>query len=365
MQFLQSVSADYLGSLGQGKSSGLTGSIAAPAPIVYTHPVAYADTLVRTGNGSIDVAASGNVDLTNAVYNLANNGAAVVYRNANGVAVISKKPGATQIGGTSLYTAGERIAASPIAASIVGSGGDATVTPTSPVQAIVAQNANFIPSPKGYDDQASEIASGGGDIGITAAGSVLGLRDDWSQRYLNSGDVYNKTSISKFDATAIGDTTQLWRVGSVGQNTQIAAAPIYFTSGIGALGGGNVTIATGASVSDLTVALDSAVTTSATGTGIGNAPVLMTFGRGRPGRPDRAESERRPDRHRQRQRQRRGPGQRFAVWPRNQRLDQRYQSVPSGAAGQFRVLARRRWVGGVCRGIGAGRRCRHQQQFGI
>ncbi len=281
--FLQKYSADYLQYLGSRGQGAPVGSINAPTLINYTDPVANVNTLVRTGNGTIAVAASGNVDLTNEAYNLANNGSAIIYRDANGASKTAKgKPytanskGVAQVGGTAIYTAGARLAGTALTATIVGTDTQVSVTPVSPDQTIAAQSASFTPSPKGYDTQGAVFATGGGAISVSAGGSVLALTDDWSAANLVSGATYNKAFVSPFDATTIGDNTQLWRVGNVGQDTEIAIAPKYFTSGIGALGGGDVAIATGGSVTELTVALDNSVTTASTAAG----PVLMTQGRG-------------------------------------------------------------------------------------
>jgi filamentous hemagglutinin family protein len=286
--FLQQYGSDYLTQLGTKGTGAPVGSITAPMQIKYTNPVASVNTLVRTGNGTIDVAASGNVDLTNASYNLVTDGAAILYADATGSIKSAKgklytatSKGVAQLGGTAIYTAGVRIAATPILATVVGTDTQAPVRPASADQTIAAQTAAFIPSPKGYDSQAVTMATDGGGVTIAAGGSVLALTNDWAMSNLASGASYNKSFVSPFDGTTIGDTAQQWRVGSVGQDTKIAIAPKYFTSGIGALGGGNVTINVGGSTNELTVALDSSVTTTSTGgSAIATAPVLMTFGRG-------------------------------------------------------------------------------------
>ncbi|WP_432787601.1 filamentous haemagglutinin family protein [Novosphingobium rhizosphaerae] len=125
------------------------------------------------------------------------------------------------------------------------------------------------------------LATGGGAVSLAAGGDVLGRRDVWSEVYLGSGASYGKNQLTSFDAAQIGDASQRWRPGSVGQDTEIAIASKYFTSGVGALAGGDVTIRAGGNVRDLTVALDSAVTTSAGTTADGaSAPVMLTLGRG-------------------------------------------------------------------------------------
>ncbi len=281
--FLQEYSGNYLSQLGERGAGAPVGSITPPTLIKFTDPTAYVNTLVRTGNGTIDVAASGNIDLTNESSNLVEFGEPVLYRDVNGN---YKKPDGAfftgssrdvaQVGGTALYTAGVRVSTDAIEANIVGTGAEVSVTPDSAYQAIAPQSAAFIPTAKGYDDQNTVFASGGGNVSITAGGSVLALTDDWSTANLGSGETYNKAFTTSVNTAAIGDSTQLWRVGAVGQDTEIAIAPKYFTSGVGALGGGNVTIAAGGNVSELDVALDNSVTTPNSSVG----PVLMTFGHG-------------------------------------------------------------------------------------
>lgn len=283
LAFLETYSSDYLAQLGTKGQGAPVGSITTPTLIQYNNPVANVNTLVRTGNGTIDVAASGNVDLTNESFNLANSGAAILYLDANGASKNAKgvlynknARNVAQAGGTAIYTAGVRVGTTPISANILGQTASSVVTPANANQTIQPQSQSFLPSPKGYDSQAAAFASGGGDVTIAAGGDVLALTDTWSLTNLSSGATYNKNLAQPFDATVIGGGTQLWRVGLVGQNTEMASAGKYFTSGIGTLAGGNIAIDAGGNVQELTVALDSAVTT----TGVSTGPVLMTLGRG-------------------------------------------------------------------------------------
>ncbi len=276
LAFLQSVTPQLLSGIADNTPGYPMGSLKAPSFINFGSEVGYVRSLVRTGDGAIDVAAAGNVDLTNAGFNLTNYGTAVVYRNAKGVQGSARNAANAQVGGTSIYTAGVRFAQTAISANIVGSGAAVLVTPASPYQAIAAQDPNFIPSPKGLDDQSAVAAMGGGNLAISSGGSVLALRDGWSEAFLGSGGAYGKGNTTTYAASQIGDATQRWRVGSVGQSTQIAIAPAFFSSGLGALAGGDVAISAGADVTDLTVALDTSVTTAGTSAG----PVLITFGRG-------------------------------------------------------------------------------------
>ena len=287
LAFLQSVQSSFVNGISSQSVGYPSGTLTGPKLINFGSQVAYTHSLVRTGDGSIDVAAAGNVDLTNANTNLNNIGTAVVYRTSKGVDVSATNSAGAQVGGTAIYTAGVRVASTPLYATIAGTTTQLSVTPDSAYQAIATQDASFIPSPKGLDDQAGVVATGGGDVSISAGDSVLALRDLWSETFLNSGAAYSGGGTTTYDITQIGDAGQRWRVGSVGQDTEIAIAPKYFSSGVGALGGGNVAITAGGDVSELTVALDTSVvtnqamTTSAAGGSSTPAGLaLVTFGRG-------------------------------------------------------------------------------------
>ena len=267
--FMQSITPDFLAKVRLGNVIGYpTGQVTAQDPINFTERTSYARTLVRTGDGSIALAASGNVDLRN--------GETATYRTENGRDA-SAGVGA-QIGGTAIYTAGVRVSSQAVSATIVGTGTVASIKPDSIYITTPAQDISFLPSPKGLDDQAAVMAVGGGALSVTAGGSVLGRRDEWVEQFLNRGTTTPGNIVSGYNTAAIGDTTQRWRPGVVGQDTEIAIAPKYFTSGLGALAGGDVTLIAGGSVTDLTVALDAATTTTTDTGGIG--AVSLTLGQG-------------------------------------------------------------------------------------
>ena len=258
------------------KWTRLGGSITGPTITSYGSQVAYDNSLIRTGGGAIGIAAAGNIDLTNG---------AVTYRTDKNATVGAKSSTGAQVGGTAIYTAGVRVSDAALVGNAVVDGALTgtvlSVTPTSPYQTIAAQNASFIPSPKGLDDQAGVLATGGGDLVLSAGASVLGRSDVWSQAFLGAGGTANSGAVSTYDSSQIGDSTQRWRVGTVGADTEIAIAPLYFTSGVGALAGGDVTIQSGSDVTDLTVALDAAATTTAgTTTGTGAGATMITLGAG-------------------------------------------------------------------------------------
>lgn len=244
-----------------------TGRLTAPTVANYGSQVAYTRSLIRTGDGSIDLAASGNIDLRN--------GVDTVYRSERGVTASAPRSNNAQVGGTAIYTAGHRVAASTLLATVVGTNAELRVPIASTYQSIPVQDPGFVPSPKGLDDQAAVFATGGGRVALDAGGSILGRRDVWSETFLGSGAAIGTTRVSTFDITQIGDSSQRWRPGIVGQDSEIGIAPKYFTSGVGALAGGDVTLRAGTDMSDLTVALDSAVTTSAATTASGTSVGLV------------------------------------------------------------------------------------------
>lgn len=267
--FLQSITPNFLARTASGNVAGYpVGRSTAPDPIDYGQRAAYSRSFVRTGDGTIAVAASGDVDLRN--------GVTAIYRNEIGTSVLAG--GGAQIGGTAIYTAGARVSSQALAATIVGTGAQASITPDSTYITTAGQDITFLPSPKGLDDQAAVIANNGGSLSVIAGGSVLGRRDEWTEQFLNRGGTAAGNFVSSYNRNAVGDTAQRWRPGVVGQDTEIAIAPKYFTSGIGALAGGDVFLSAGDSASDLTIALDAATTTTTTSGGIG--AVSLTLGQG-------------------------------------------------------------------------------------
>lgn len=269
LAFLDSITPDFLAKQRSGTAIGYpVGRPTAPRPINFGDRGAYARTVVRTGDGAIAVAASGNIDLRN--------GETATYRNENG-RTVSSGVGA-QVGGTAIYTAGVRVAPTAVSARVVDTGAIASITPDSIYIKTPDQDVTFLPSPKGLDDQAAVLADQGGSLSVFAGGSVLGRRDEWSEQFLGTGATAAGNVVTSFSRTAIGDAAQRWRPGQVGQDTEIAIAPKYFTTGLGALAGGDVNLAVGGSVNDLTIALDAAVTTTKNTGGIGD--VMLTLGHG-------------------------------------------------------------------------------------
>ncbi|WP_212742008.1 filamentous haemagglutinin family protein [Sphingomonas sp. 1F27F7B] len=279
--FLKSFEATYMA----GLISGRTGYTANRTPAIIRYGTAgqqnsptapnqaWVRSYVRTGDGAIDVAAARDVDLRGAA-NL-NDRNAVTYRRADGTSTTTPDYGSSvnasfDFSAAAIYTAGVRVAPVDVTARIAG-GGLVTVRSDSPYLNPALERLNFIPSPMALSETPPVLAYHGGDIGITAGRDVLGTRDVWSERVLG---LANGTSL---DPT-IGQSSQRWRVvsGEIGVDTEFALSPRYFTSGVGALAGGDVTIDAGRDVVELTVALTNGVSTTS-----GNAgPVMLSFGNG-------------------------------------------------------------------------------------
>ncbi|MBB4099255.1 filamentous haemagglutinin family protein [Sphingomonas kyeonggiensis] len=279
--FLKSFETTYMAGLTSGRT-GYTGN-RTPTIIRYgtagqqnspTAPnQAWVRSYVRTGDGAINVAAARDIDLRGAA-NL-NDRNAVTYRKADGTSTTAADYGSSinasfDFSAAAIYTAGVRVAPVDVTARIAG-GGLVTVRPDSPYLDAAPEKLNFIPSPLGLAEAPPVLAYGGGDIDLMAGRDVLGTRDVWSERVLG---LANGTPL---DPT-IGEASQRWRVvsGQIGVDTEFALSPRYFTSGVGALAGGDVTIDAGRDVVELTVALTNGVSTTSGAAG----PVMLSFGNG-------------------------------------------------------------------------------------
>ncbi len=246
----------------------------AVTPKQYSQKTAYVRTIVRTGTGSIDVAAAGNVDLRGSQN--------PVFRTDKGATTRS----GTQIGGTAVYTAGHIVVPTEMTARIAGTSQFTTVTPDAFAFSAGGQD-KYNPQTKARFPIAATYASGGGSLNMVAGGDVLGRRDYWAEQFLSQAGVIGGSSsaVTLDPAGAIGAPQQLWRYGGVNEDidgngsveTEIGILPNFFTSGVGALAGGNVTITAGGQVSDLQVALDTTVASAHEASG---APALITYGSG-------------------------------------------------------------------------------------
>lgn len=278
--FLQSFEATYQ----SGLASGRTGYSANRTPSLISYGtsaqqntadspnLAHVRTFVRSGDGGISLAASRDVDLRG--------GATAVYRRADGTLGSATLPATTsaQFAAAAVYTAGVRVAPEAVSARIGEDGPIVSITPDSPYLLPTAEQVDFIPSPKGLSDTAPVLARDGGDILIDAGRDVLGRRDAWSEGFGASGQQMSgaQTGASSDAGATDGQAVQRWRTGSIGVDTELGLSPRYFTSGVGALGGGDVSITAGRDVGDLTISLLSGVTTTTTGIN----PVMFTFGHG-------------------------------------------------------------------------------------
>lgn len=228
-----------------------------------TPTTAYVRTLVRTGTGDINIAAAGDVDLR------------------NGNTVTTRAVGSTryQVGGTSVYTVGHLAATGLVTATNMQTGELLTVDPSSYLAA--APGDEEIGSFRYGRGAQSALAglfandpvylTGGGDIGVGALGNVLGRRD-----------VYGEARVANANFSFIGSSDQPWRVGSIGDTVNQRINSQLFTSGIGALGGGSLSLSAGGDISDLTLASLSSTTTAdaVSADGLTVTRTLMNWGSG-------------------------------------------------------------------------------------
>ncbi|WCM28024.1 filamentous hemagglutinin family protein [Sphingomonas sp. QA11] len=237
---------------------------------------AHVRTYIRTGDGAVDVAASRDIDLRGA--------SAPVYRRADGT--LAQQPNydgsqaaqAAQFASAAIYTSGVRVAPININARVMGDGALVSITPDSPYLVPGIEKVDFIPSPRALSDTLPVLARGGGDIVLDAGRDVLGRRDAWSETLGASGQSYAGASNGSSTGAGVtaGQFAQRWLTGGIGVDTELGIASRYFTSGVGALGGGDVKVRAGRDVTDLNVVLASGVTTNMTDAGA----AMLAFGSG-------------------------------------------------------------------------------------
>ncbi len=237
--------------------------------------------LVRTGTGSIDVVAARDVDLRN--------GETITYRSATGGNAPSSNDNAYQIGGTALYTAGHVVNPAAVSARVVGTNGSLTIDPSAYLASDNLGRATWVPRLDGSLQVTPDYLSGGGSVAVTAGDDVLGRQDVWTE-FVGSERVGNNTLLPSptiagrqgafTNSNILGSFYQRWRVGNFGSGgditSNIRVNTQRFTSGIGALGGGDVAIRAGGDLSEMMIALDTTLTTGDVGTSFGS----MTFGGG-------------------------------------------------------------------------------------
>jgi hypothetical protein len=250
----------------------------AKAPTTATY-----NTLVRTGTGSIAVAAAGDINLQNG---------APTYLTLSGKPEPVSK-GGVQVGGTAIYTAGHLavVGMQTIKDALTGQSFTINPGPYASAGDVFSQ-----PLPDGYRYGAggtpdvpgagysgilianSVYADGGGNVSLDANGNVLGRSNLWQSARLST---YYDSSNS-FGYGWIGNSDQPWRTGIVGDITNIQVNPQLFGSGVGTLGGGSISVSANGTISDLNlIATDSAVTANVTTpSAVASTRALWTLGGG-------------------------------------------------------------------------------------
>ena len=151
----------------------------APTEHPYTRTTyATAPTLVRTGDGDIQIAASGDINLQN--------GATPMVLDQRTGQLVAAPAGGPQLGGAAIYTAGHLAQLGMQTATDVATGQVLTVDLASNE---IVSNALAGGSASGYNYGAKGLgyagilvadpvyADGGGSVSLTAGGDVLGRRD--------------------------------------------------------------------------------------------------------------------------------------------------------------------------------------------
>ncbi len=246
---------------------------------------AEARSVVRTGDGSIKVAAAGDIDLTNGP---------AAFRSVGNNRPRAANAGGLQVGGTAIYTAGVR--ADPAALSAIDPATGQTVSVDPAPYGAIADNFGLPGGPSyrygaGAQDAFSGfggilianpvIAERGGDLSLAAGRDILGRRDLWQQYRISNGLVNGGVAW-------IGPADQPWRVGVIGDvstdrpnGTTVRINPQLFQEGLATLGGGDLSISAGRNIADITIAADTALATaSARPAGGAQTRALLTFGGG-------------------------------------------------------------------------------------
>ncbi|PLR06917.1 hypothetical protein CFHF_23690 [Caulobacter flavus] len=237
-----------------------------------TPPVTTVQTaaLIRTGTGSIGLAAAGDIDLRN--------GATPVYRNLSTGAETTAASG-YQVGGAAVYTAGARVRPALVTVIDPTTGETLLLDPSAYSQPdprltnyAYGSGTGASPGLKGLLEAETVYADGGGDVTLTAGRDVLSRRDAYTAAWIGAG------ANAVRGLTFVGSMTQPWRVGEVGRITDIRINNKLFSEGLGTLGGGDIRVSAGGQVVDLTVAADTTVTTADVSGQTGKA--LITYGGG-------------------------------------------------------------------------------------
>jgi filamentous hemagglutinin family protein len=275
--FLQSTDANgvtLLERFGSMISAGSFGYSAPTATGARLNPAgnAVVRTLVRTGTGTIDIAAGADIDLRN--------GEKVVQRNKNNGSGGKEH---AQAGGTAVYTAGHVVNPGAVTARVAGTDQVLTIDPTSYLPSTDLSSPYYEPTPLGNLEVTPSFLTDGGSISLVAGGDILGRRDVWSETIetnLGKADTIKGHTGEVAGVGIVGTSDQRWRVGEMGLDdpldSYIRINAQQFTSGVGTLGGGDIQLVAGGDLTELTVALD---TTMVTGT-VGDSFGQMLFGGG-------------------------------------------------------------------------------------
>ncbi|HUO99045.1 MAG TPA: filamentous hemagglutinin family protein [Rhizomicrobium sp.] len=258
------LAAAFFASVVAPNFSSVSSAYVAPAKSVVTKPTtATVSTLIRTGTGDIAVAAAGDVDLRNGV---------TTYRKLDGTSG-TLASGGLQTGGSAIYTAGHLadLGTRVITDSLTGtqwtvdtgayvSTGDVFANPP---QSGYRYGAGGTPDYNGVGFSGilmadAVYATAGGGVSVEAGHDVLGRTDAWQSGRISA--YYD--SAKAYGYTWIGNGEQPWRVGAVGDATDIEVNPQLFTSGLGTLGGGSISVKAGNDISDLSVIATGAVVTA-------------------------------------------------------------------------------------------------------
>jgi hypothetical protein len=243
-------------------------------------------TLIRTGDGSINLAAPGTIDLRNgATPQLVTVAGKLVANTSTRIPAAER---GLQLGGAAIYTAGH-LAELGITSAIDESTGD-TISVDLGANAVAEDNLNATTAPYAYGVKGTGpagvlvadpiYAEGGGDVTLNAGVDVLSRRDTFLENELGGVGVAKTTSAG---AVWIGGGDQPWRTGTIGNIANLQIDPELFQEGLGTLSGGDISITAGRNVSDVSVVATDSVTTANVGgvDGAGQQPfALVNLGGG-------------------------------------------------------------------------------------
>ena len=251
--FIDGVYGDLAGFFAEGGTAGTTVS---------------ERNIIRSGTGGIGIASSGAFDIR------------------NGADVVTDTIGTTayQLGGGAIYTVGHVADTGARTATVAGTNQTRVVDPAAYLAAAPTdtERARFNYGGSGQAALAGlqladpVYAEGGGNISISAGGDVLGRRDVFGEARANANP-----ATAPF--TFIGQGNQAWRVGQTGTINNARVNPQLFTSGLGTLAGGSISVDAGGHVSDMSLVASGTFTTADVLADVGGEPLtqaLVTYGAG-------------------------------------------------------------------------------------